>query len=158
MKKTIQIIHTGLHPLEADIANKMRTRGENISEMIRSWFRAYGAIEFPPAPLYALVQKERLEFKKEIIKDELVLKKMTPEEYAGTILKARISKGMAWLTTVSTQAYPIPLSKVKEWNIETDLVMRHLKIINNEEVYALGAYNPMSDQDRATAIKNWEKA
>lgn len=157
MKKTTRILHIGLHKVEEDIAEKMASRGQNVAEIVRSWFRDYGEKHFPPVPLYAQIQKDRLEFKKENIKDELNFKKMTPEDYAENVLKARVAEGKAWFTTPSTYPYPVPIKLIKEWSLESDIVATHIKILNGDKAFASNGQE-VTAKDRKEAISNWKKA
>lgn len=157
MKKTVRLLHIGLHQMEDTIITLMNKKGQNVAEIVRGLIRDYGERTFPPTPLYVQIQKERLELKKETIKDIVNFKKMAPEEYAERVLGARISHNRAWLSSVSGQPYPIPLNVVKDWTTDMELVQNHLNILKDEDFFpALWNY-AMGKEERAEAIRQWQE-
>lgn len=148
----------GLYKREADIMDKIQAElGSGISDVVREMIRKYGDEHFPSEPGYVQIQKDRLELKKEIISKEINFKKMTNEDYAVNILKARVSKGHAWFCTGSTNPWPVELNAIKELTPEAKTVTDHIKILNGEPFfYSNGQEMKASEQKQAVA--KWKAA
>lgn len=156
--KVYKFVRIGLFKEQAEIVEKIQhEKGEMVSAVIRQLLTEYGAKYFPKEPGYVQIQKDRLELKKQTLEEVVSFKKMLPEDYAANVLKARVSKGHAWFCTGSTNPWPVPLTQIKELNLESKTVTDHLKILNNEPFF-YNSGQEMSDADKKLSVKNWKKA
>jgi len=149
-----KIYQIRLKGIDEEIINKGRERGYEVSDLIRTalrfWAKENENLLFPP--LYAQVQKERLDLKLEKVNKQKEFEEMTPEDYATNILKARYHNGIVYfmpnhdVNNFYIRQYP--LATIKDINPQNHRYPEvHLAVLDNQRLY-YDTLNPYTGHER----------
>ena len=149
-----KIYQIRLKGIDEEIINRGKERGYEVSDLIRTairfWAKENENLLFPP--LYAQVQKERLDLKLEKVNKQKEFEEMTPEDYATNVLKARYHNGIVYfmpnhdVNNFYIRQYP--LATIKTINPDNHRYPEvHLAILDNQRLY-YDTLNPYTGHER----------
>jgi hypothetical protein len=138
--KRAGVIQFVYYPQDAEYIQKFMRDGFTMSALFRHWLRENGARAYPEPAIYAKVLLEKSEAAKKKMEDEERMKTLSNEEYARTVLLARVEGNTVWFRGSQGQDYSGPLSSVKEITFENNEVARvHHQIMTGKFAYVNGA-------------------
>lgn len=158
--KSVSTLLVRLHKIEDDIIERIREDGINPSEKVRELIRNYGEEKYPPVPVYAAAQLERVELKKEELAKKKAFDEMPPEVYVREKLRGKIvmqeGRKVAVFRVVNGDSVYFDLDTIKEKNAENTWQIGLHNDLMDRKAKFLGT-TPLTDYDYTAALKGWEE-
>ncbi len=161
-KAVMRFIQIGLHKPQLEIIQKIEDEGREVTSLVRGLIDQYGKENYPKAPGYVEVAKEKFALKKKTVEEQLAWDKLDPAEYALNTLKARSAQGSAWFIIGVQQnncnEYPVDLGEVKKYTLESPVVKDHFAVLNHNYSWFNGLENvEWSAEDCEICIAKYNK-
>jgi len=123
-------INVRLRRPEQESIRKMKENGLEPNELIRGFLRDYAHEHFKEEKGYSEAARIRAKLALEKHETRKEVEEMSDQEYAEKVINAKIKGEVAYITTFNTAPFTIPLSDIKNYSKDDQIIKTHLAIMS----------------------------